>query len=208
MASGVRLVRVSALTAAMIFAAAGPVRALHHPDDPIDPSKRAPVSTGDAVRPAATVPTGTGVVGDGRIPIARAPVPTATVSTPKAPVVVTEAREKSVRKHGVRKTSAAPARDVKRASELPASIPRLDRRSFQKSLAEYRTGAKSARDMTHQRLRVGEKTADLAEINRFANPRATLERQGIPVVSAGSQAEPPPDSAPVPSAGAAPAPQK
>lgn len=186
------------LTAVMTIATAGRVCGLQHPDDPIDPSKRAPVSTGDAVRPAATVPTGSGVVGDGRLPISRATVPASTVSTPRAPIVVTESHDKSVRKPGVRKPSASRKGDSKRAGDLPATIPRLDRQEFHKTLSEYRTGAKPASDMRHERLRVGEETVDLGEINRFASPRATLERQGIPVVTAGSQQDSEPAAAPVP----------
>lgn len=181
-----------------MIASARRAEALQHPDDPIDPSKRAPISTSDAVRPAANTPTGTGVVGDGRLPIARADVPVSAIATPRAPVVVSESRDKTVRKPAVRKTSATRKPDSKRAADLPASIPRIDRREFQKTLTEYRTGAKSASDMTHQRVRVGEKTVDLGEINRFASPRATLERQGIPVTTAGSQAGDEPASAPVP----------
>lgn len=87
---------------------------------------------------------------------------------------------------------------MRRAAESPAAIPQLDRRQFQKSLRDYRSGAKSAAEMSHQRIRVGGDTVDLSDINRFASPRAALERQGIPVIPAGAQATDAPTETPVP----------
>jgi len=189
------------LAVAVVLAAARPAcAALDKRNDPIDPTKRAPISTSDAVRPAATMPAGNGVVGDGRVPTPRASVPASSVSTPQASIVVSETREKQVRKPGVRKASASPVRtkDMRKASDLPASIPRLDRRGYEKTLTEYREGARRASDMTHHRVQVGDQTVDLSEINRFASPRATLEQQGIPVVPAGEQAPAGSGAAPVP----------
>jgi len=196
------------LVAAMVIAAAAPVCALPKKEDAIDPSRRAPVSTAGAVRPAATTPTGTGIVGDGRLPVARANIPASPVATPSAPIVVTETRPKTVKKPGVRKQATPRVFDSKRAADQPASIPRLDSERFRKTLTQYREGTKSAADLAHQRVRVGEQTVDLAEINRFANPRATLESQGIPVVSAGSADAAEASSVTVPISGKDAAPSK
>ncbi|MBE2212531.1 MAG: hypothetical protein IAE82_01570 [Opitutaceae bacterium] len=189
------------LLAAIFVAAAVPVRADLDPrNDPVDPTKRAPIATSDAVRPVATQPVGTGAIGSGRLPVVRAPVELSPVATSRAPVVVTETRAKSVKRPDVRRAGASTSRSssVKRAADQRATIPQLDRERFQRTLSDYRRGVRSAADMTHQRVRVDGKTVDIGEINRYASPRATLERQGIPVVSAGGQGEAQTDGAPIP----------
>ncbi len=98
---------------------------------------------------------------------------------------VAETRPKRVQKGTVRATPAAREFSSRPAADLPQVVPRLEAGRYQKILTRYRAGHTRAADLRRAPVHRGEARVDLAEINRFANPRAALERQGIPVVSAG-----------------------
>ncbi len=178
------------VVAIVINTAAVLVHALPHPDDPVDPSKRAPISTKDAVRPAATTPAGSGIVGDGKIPEKHASIQVASTDKSRAPIVVSETKKKSVTKPAERGVKVRRDFNSRHVSRLPSSIPRLDRERFGKTLAEYRQGKVPPSNLANLKVRVGKETVDMAEINRYANPRAALEAQGIPVTSAASGTAP------------------
>jgi hypothetical protein len=181
------------VTAAIIgLLAGGPVaQALPNPDQPIDPSKRAPISTADAVRPAATPTNGNGVVNGRVIRMAEVPIQRAHVDGDRAPVEVRETRAKEQVTRPTAKRITGRTVEVQRASDRPAAIPRIDRERFHRLLREYENDRMPAAAMIAGELQVGDQRVSLADINRFANPRAPLEAQGIPVVPAGSSEAPP-----------------
>lgn len=187
---GNRSARVLVVMAALLAGTLAPAWALPRADEPIDASKRAPISTRDAVRPAASPPRGSGVVGDGRIPATQAPVPRTAVSVPRASISVSEQRAKAVRKPRLKQPEpAVRLAQARSAAARPAAVPRLEPNRYRKILTQYRDGSRSAAEFAEASVSVGTKRADLATINRYADPRATLERQGIPVVTAGSASE-------------------
>lgn len=189
----------------MMFLGLVRASALPHPDDPIDPAKRAPITTNGAVQPSANTPRGDGVVPGGRLPAARAAVSGVPIAVGAAPIAVRESRPKVVNRPAVRSQPGPRSYLVKSPSGLPASIPRLDPQRYRKILAQYREGQQAAAAFTHRHVRRDRKAADMAAINRYAGPRATLEQQGIPVTSAGSAAEgspPAPGAVPATASGA------
>lgn len=170
-----------------IVLVASRLAALPDPDEPVDPAKRAPISTRDAVRPGGSQPTDRGVVGEGRIPVTRARVPAASKAASKRTVNPSETRPKCVRQVPVRAMTGAREASSLRVAALPGSIPRLEAGQFKRILMGYRAGRTRAADLRHVPARHARDAIDLAAVNRFANPRATLEQQGIPVVPAGSR---------------------
>lgn len=175
-----------------------PVRALPNPDEPIDATKRAPISTNAAVRPAAKPVNGNGVIGGRVIRMTEVPVRRSAIADDRAAVDVRETRKKDrVTKPSARAITARKI-DVSRASDRPVAIPRIDAQRFQRMLREYEEDRVPAAEMLHGEVAVGNVTVDLGEINRFANPRAALEAQGIPVRSAGSGETSEATSTPVP----------
>lgn len=181
----------------LIGAAATSVRALPNPDEPIDPTRRAPISTADAVRPTSTALRGDGVIGARVIRMSEIPVRRAVVGNRRAPIVVrAEPADRVLRPSA--ETITAREFASTRADEQRAPIPRLDPEQFRRLLREYENNRTPAAGMLAGEIEVGRQRVDLAEINRFANPRATLEAQGIPVIPAGSGVAPEAGSAPVP----------
>ena len=181
------------LVLALLLGLGGAVaQALPKVDQPIDASRAATLSPRDAKRVTPSRPVGRKMKGSGRVPAKAAPARTATLRTPQAPVVVAERRAKKMRSTPpVQQPTAVRSRSVKRAGELPAGVPRLEGGRFQRILSEYREGVRPARA---QRIQIGTSQVGMAEVNRYADPRATLERQGIPVIRAGEdEAEAPAD---------------
>jgi hypothetical protein len=185
------------LLAASLLASAPTVRALPKEGEQIDPTKRAPVSTANAVQPAATPVRGDGVVGGRVIRMNEIPVRRATSDQQRAAVTVREERKKDRVIRPSARANTARRVDVRRASDRPAAIPRINADRFQRMLREYEENRVPAAEMLHGDVRV-EGDVDLAEINRFVNPRATLEAQGIPVTPAGSGENAAPAATPVP----------
>jgi hypothetical protein len=126
------------------------------------------------------------------------PLHRATVDGARAAVEVRETRKKdNVMKPSARANTARKF-DTQHVSARPAVIPRLDRERFQRMLREYEKNRVPASEMLNGDVVVGNETVDLADINRFVNPRAALEAQGIPVHAAGSTESPAPGSVTVP----------
>ena len=174
-------------------------QALPKKDDPIDPAKRAPISTADAIRPAATPVKGDGVIGGRVVRMSEIPVNRATVGDERAAIAVRETRGKqNVRKPEAR-AIAARTYHTTRAGDRPATLPRIDADRFRKMLHEYEKGRTPAAELVSGDIQIGRDRVSLADINRFASPRAALEAQGIPVTQAASSDAPAStDSAPVP----------
>lgn len=175
-------------------------RALPDPNAPIDPAKRASVSTSNAVRPSATPIQGDGVIGGQTIRVSQIPLQPAAIGGERAAIQVTETRgkvviEKETRRPAVRSSDRDPRH---RASERPASIPRISGDRFQKILREYERGRVPAAALLQAEIGTGEQRVSIGDINRYANPRRALEAQGIPVTPAAGSEPPAADSAPVP----------
>lgn len=177
--------------------AALPAQALPDPNKPIDPTKRAPVSTANAVKPAAMPKRGNGVVPGRVIRMSEIPIRRARVSD-QQPVAVREAREKKVVAPQRREFQVRRGQRTQRASDLPASIPRLPPEHFQTMLAAYETGRIPADAWQTIEVTPAGQRVSIGEINRFAGPRATLEAQGIPVTPAATQPASAETSTPVP----------
>lgn len=160
--------------------------ALPDKDDPIDPTKRAPVSTAEAVKPAAKPDASGGVVRGRIIRMSEIPIRRSTLGDQRSSVQVKETRSKdrvirpSARELAVRKF------DSHHASDRPAMIPRISAERFQRMLREYEENRVPATSWMGAEIELGDQRVGLAEINRFASPRAALEAQGIPVTTAGS----------------------
>jgi hypothetical protein len=126
------------------------------------------------------------------------PLRRATVDGNRATVEVKETRKKeNVARPAARKKDVRTFATT-RASDRPASIPRIDPERFRRMLREYEEGRVPAAGMLATEIKVGDENVDLSEINRYANPRAALEAQGIPVTPAGADAPAPSESTPVP----------
>ena len=168
--------------------AAQPLCALPDPNDPVDPTKRAPISTRDAVRPAATPVKGNGVVGGRVIRMNEIPVRRSTVQGDRAAVEVRETRKKN----RVIKPAARPTRTrqfaIRSAAERPAAIPRIDSERFRRILRDYEDNRVPTATLISNDTQRRDRPVSLADINRFANPRETLQAQGIPVTPAASGA--------------------
>jgi hypothetical protein len=177
---------------------AGPICALPKPDEPVDPTKRAPISTSAAVKPAATRVKGDGVVNGRVIRMNEIPVRRSASTDKRVAVDVRETRKKDRVIKPSARAIAARKIDVQRAADRPAAIPRIDAQRFQRMLREYERDRVPAAEMVSGEVQVGGDTVDLGEINRFVNPRATLEAQGIPVIPAGSAPSAESTSEPVP----------
>ncbi len=175
-----------------------PVGALPKPDEPIDPTKRAPISTANAVQPSATRIEGNGVVGGRIIRMSEIPIQHAAIEDQRAAVDVRETRKKDKVIKPSAKEITARSVEIRRASDRPAAIPRIDAEQFRHMLRAYEDNRVPAAELASGDIKVGKKRVTLADINRFADPRATLEAQGIPVTVAGSQDKAERNSAPVP----------
>ncbi|WP_442889311.1 hypothetical protein [Congregicoccus parvus] len=183
-------------SARMLFAVAllatSPTAAFALPkaNQPIDPEKRAPISTRDAVRPGAAILQGDGVIGGGMLRTSQIPLRPAAVSGERAAVEVTEARDKRMIRPEVQPVDVrARERDRRRAaSDLPASIPRLSDSQFRGIVTAYQQGRMPARDMLVAEVGAGNREVSIGDINRYANPARALEAQGIPVRRAGASA--------------------
>lgn len=169
-----------------LLAGSLPAWALPKKEDAIDPTKRAPVSTANAVRPAATPVNGNGVVGGRVIPMSEISIRRSSVDGARAAVDVRETREKDRVIKPTAKTNAARTVTITRAADRPAAIPRITAERFQHLLREYEDNRVPATAMIAGEIQVGDQRVSLADINKFSNPRATLEAQGIPVTTAGS----------------------
>ncbi len=188
---------VAALVAALALGAAA-ANALPDVNTPIDPTRRASVSTSDAVRPSASPFRGDGVIPQGRVAAETVTVRRVVLEgdgrridpTAKAqPVILRpEAGERRVRS-GDR---------VRAADSLPAAIPRLDRDQYRRRIAAYARGATPAAELVRSDIALGATRVDMEDINRHAGPRNALERQGIPVARPGSEEASPPTATPVP----------
>ncbi len=178
--------------ASVVLLAAGPIGfALPNANTPIDPTRRARVSTSDAARPSATTFQGDGVIGGRVIRMSEIPLRPAAVGGQRAPVRVEESREKNLIRAETREFAVRPKdRDRRdRASDLPASIPRLSKDQFQKIIAAYEEGRTPASALLQAEVGAGDNRVTIGDINRYANPRRALEEQGIPVRQAGGAAE-------------------
>lgn len=184
--------------ATCLLAGALPAGALPKKEDAIDPTKRAPVSTANAVRPAATPINGNGVVGGRAIPMSEISVRRSSVDGARAPVDVRETRQKDRVIKPSAKANTARSVTITRAVDRPAAIPRINAERFQHLLREYEDNRVPATEMIAGEIRVGDQRVSLADINKFSNPRATLEAQGIPVTTAGSGASAASSSSTVP----------
>jgi hypothetical protein len=188
--------------AVLLLAAPAVGLALPKVGQPIDPEKRAPISTSDAVRPGAAVLQGDGVIGGGMLRTSQIPLRPAAVSGERAPVQVTEARDKRMIRPDVQPVDVrARERDRRRAaSDLPASIPRLSDGQFRGIVTAYQQGRTPAREMLVAEVGAGNREVSIGDINRYANPARALEAQGIPVRRAGASAaseESPADVVPI-----------
>lgn len=181
-----------------LFAASAPAYALPDPNAPIDPTKRADVSTADAVRPGDQKAPQSRTIPGRVVRMSEIPIRRAAVEEQRAPVQVRETRDKKIIQPERRDFSVRKNDRVRRAENLPAALPRIDRKRFNRLLAEYQQGRVPADEMLHADIALGTRRASLDDINRFAGPRATLEAQGIPVVPAASGETPARHSAPVP----------
>lgn len=173
--------------------------ALPDPNEPIDPTKRAPISTSNAIQPSAAPMQGNGVVPIrvirmSEIPITRAPINTAT----RAPVNVQETRAKKIITPTTRALKVKAQPHTFRAGDLPASIPRLDPNRYRKLISAYQKGRVPADELLNTDVTLGNRRVSIGDINRYASPRAALEAQGIPVVPAASGPAPESSSAPIP----------
>jgi hypothetical protein len=195
-----------------LFLAAVPLAlALPDPNAPIDPAKRASVSTADAVRPSAKANPESPFANARIIRMNEIPLQTAPAQKKRAPVEVRETRGK--KKVATEQRTPGVQMDLprSRAMDQLAAVPRFDERQFRKVLREYEEGRIPADTMLSALVQPGADQVDIGEINRFANPRRTLEAQGIPVIEAGSgkQAAPAESTGtPVPAAAATISPQK
>lgn len=178
----------------------GAARAFALPDvtKPVDATKRASVSTADAVQPAATPLKQNGAIGGRVIRMSEIPIRRAVVQDERAPIVLRESRDKNVIAPARRKFPVNRDARVQLAAQLPASIPRLEPAQFRRMLSDYRNGRVPAAAQLNTEISVGEKRVSIGDINRFANPRRALEAQGIPVTSAASEEEGRSDNATVP----------
>jgi len=187
--------------AGIAMCAAGVIaHALPDVNTPIDPAKRAPVSTSDAVRPSSTALQGDGVIGGRVIRMSSIPLKPAAIGDRRSAIQVAEAREKNVIRNETKQFDVRPRdRDRRqRAGDLPASIPRLSENQFQKIITAYEEGRVPAREFLQADIGAGDDRVSIGEINRYANPRRALEAQGIPVRQAASAEEAPAGSTPVP----------
>ncbi|MGH8019239.1 MAG: hypothetical protein ACREIA_13285 [Opitutaceae bacterium] len=186
-----KAVRRGLASAAVLFVT-GPI-GLALPDvrTPIDPAKRARVSTSDAVRPSASMFQGDGVIGGRVIRMSEIPLKPAALGDQRANIRVAESREKKLVHTETRKFAVRPQdRDRRdRASDLPASIPRLSTDQFRKIIAAYEEGRVPASALLQAEIGAGENRVSIGDINRFADPRRALEEQGIPVRQAGAGEE-------------------
>ncbi|RME68262.1 MAG: hypothetical protein D6781_11365, partial [Verrucomicrobia bacterium] len=147
--------RLPLLCLGLLASAAAPVRALPDPTQPIDPTRRAEISTKDAVRPGGGTVKGDGVVPLRVIRMSELPVRKVELPAHGRTPTVAEARPKVViQKKNVRSPAAETRRrgEVKAARDMPASIPRLRRERFQKMITEYRRGRIPADAFLHDSI--------------------------------------------------------
>lgn len=189
--------------AACLALLAGVVPALGALEERIDPGKRARVTTSGAVQPAAR-PMGSSAFSQPRvIRLNEIPLRGAGVQDQRARVEVKETRAKTTLnppRHEVTVVQREASR--RQAGQMPASIPRLDRERFERMLQGYREGLARADSLLNPAITKDGRIVSLGDINRFANPRAALEAQGIPVRRAGedsgAEAEEVPAGTPLP----------
>jgi hypothetical protein len=169
----------------VLLAAATHGHALPDPDTPIDPAKRAPVSTANALRPAAKPSPAS--------PFAHPRIVRANRIRPKPSPVQKKRTSVAVRETRLKKTVTPERRNTGEpldpphtaADRMPAAVPRLDPHRFRRIVRDYEEGRIPAESMLAALAQPSTDPAGFGEVNRFVDPRSTLEAQGIPVVPAG-----------------------